>query len=95
MTTMQPQKTYPLSNSAYQLFFEFMPGSEVLGLCLLKKGADSSVRLGNYSVEQAVWLTKNKDLQLPEQLLEEILTITKGVAYARSSEYSRVSRLTS
>lgn len=95
MTAIKPSKTYPLVNGAYQLFFQFMQGSEVLGLCLLEEGKDSSIKLGNYSVEQGVWLSKNSELQLSETLLAEIITIAKGVAYARSCDYSRAVRLSS
>ncbi len=89
------RKTYPLSNCSDRLYFTTVPGSEVLGIHLIRGDEEISIPVGNYSVAQSLWLTRNRALHLPLPLLDEILTIAKGVAYARRSEYSRLSRLTS
>lgn len=93
MTVNTAIKTYPLFNSAYHLLFESVPGSEALNVHLLKEGQKDSFILGLYSVTQSLWIHRDETIHLSHSQLEEILSIAKGIVYAKVNDSSNKNRL--
>lgn len=84
---------YPLQSATHSLYFETKPGTDVLGLFFADSTGFILAPIGHYSVEKAIWHSRNDALDITEDQLAEVLALAKAYHLARAVRFSKLKTL--